>query len=160
MWPFSNPDDAFCAAVRQEFGLLARECGATLRQVEPMIFGFCTQHAVLTIGAYPGHFRSICVKLRPRAGREEVSVKDEADVGLANVEELVTGHCSSVHTKRQRWAAGEIEEEVAGLAAITRRVALPFLTTPAGNWAGLRAFVDEKIANAQKPWGGLDEEKG
>jgi hypothetical protein len=103
MWPFSNPDDAFCGAVRQEFGSLARECGAALQQIDPMIFGFCTEYAVLTIGAYPGHFRGICVKLRRREGREEVSVKDEVDIGLANVEELVAGHSSSVHTKRQRW---------------------------------------------------------
>lgn len=160
MWPFSNPEDAFCEAVRREFGSLARECDATLRQVGPMLFGFCTRHAVLTIGAYPGHFRGICVKLRPRDGREEVSVKDEVDIGLANVEELVAGHRSSVHTKRQRWASVEIEEEVAGLAAITRRVALPFLTTPSGDWSSLRAMVDEKIVNAPKPWDGLYEKKG
>ena len=159
MWPFPNTDDAFCGAVRQEFGPLARECGTKLTQVEPMIFGFCTNYAVLTIGAYPGHFRGICVKLRRREGREEVAVRDGVDVGLANVEELVTGQRSAVHTKRQRWAAGEVEEEVAGLAALTRRVALPFLTTPEGDWSGLRAFIDEKIRNAPKPWLGLYEKK-
>src|SRR4051812_45833259 len=119
MWPFSNPDEAFCEAVRQEFGSLARECAAPLVQIESMVFGFCTERAVLTIGAYPGHFRGICVKLRPREAREHVSLKDEADIGLANVEELVTGRRSPAHTQRQRWAAGEIREEVAGLAAIT-----------------------------------------
>lgn len=159
MWPFSNPDDAFRDAVREEFGSLARECGAKLTQVEPMIFGFYTNYAVLTIGAYPGHFRGICVKLRQREGREAVAVKDGVDIGLANVEELVTGQRSDVHTKRQHWSAGEIEEEVAGLAALTRRVALPFLTTSEGDWPGLRAFVDEKIANAPKPWLGFREKK-
>ena len=160
MWPFSNPDEAFRDAVRREFGSLARDCGASLVQVESMIFGFATQHAVLTVGAYPGHFRGICVKLRPRAAGESVSVKDETDIGLANVEEMVTGQRSAVHTQRQRWAAGEIDEEVAGLADITRRVAMPFLATPSGDWLGLREFVAEKIANAPKPWRGLYEEKG
>jgi hypothetical protein len=160
MWPFSNSDDAFCEAVRKEFGSLARECGATLQQIEPMIFGFGTEFAVLTVGAYPGHFRGICVKLRRREGKEEVSVKDEVDIGLANVEELVTGRTSPIHTKRQRWSSGEIEEEVKGLAAITHHVALPFLNTASGDWAGLRALVEEKIANAPKPWRGLFEEKG
>ena len=140
-------------------GSLARECGATLKQVEPMIFGFSTAYAVLSVGAYPGHFRGICVKLRRREGREEVAVKDGVDIGLANIEELVTGQRSAVHTKRQRWAAGEIEEEVAGLARLCRRVALPFLTTAGGDWTGLRAFVDEKIRNAPKPWLGLNEKK-
>jgi hypothetical protein len=126
MWPFPNPDNAFCDAVRQEFGSLARECGASLVQLEPLIFGFATQHAVLTVGAYPGHFRGICVKLRRREDRESVSVKDEADIGLANVEEMITGERSPVHTQRQRWAAGEIRDEISGLAAITRKVAMPF----------------------------------
>lgn len=158
MWPFSNPDEAFRHAVCRDFGALARECGASLVQVESMIFGFSTPHAVLTVGAYPGHFRGICVKLRPRETGESVSVKDGTDIGLANVEEMVTGLRSTVHTRRRRWAAGEIEEEVAGLAAITRRVAMPFLTTPRGDWLSLREFVDEKIQNAPKPWTGLYEE--
>lgn len=159
MWASSNPDKAFCDAVRQDFGSLARECRATLKKIKPLIFGFCTEHAVLTIGAYPGHFRGICVTLRRREQEEEVSVKDGVDIGLANVEELVAGKRSAVHTKRQRWADGEIREEVAELAAVTRRVALPFLTTPTGDWSGLRAFVDEKIQNTPKPHLGLNPNK-
>jgi hypothetical protein len=150
LW-LKNSDDAFCSVVRQEFGPLAGECGADLMQIEPLIFGFCTEHAVLTIGAYPGHFHGICVKVRRREAREEVSVRDGVDIGLANVEEFVTGRLSVVYRKRQRWEALEIEEEVAGLAAVVRQVALPFLTTPDGDWAGLRAFVDEKIQKAPKP---------
>jgi hypothetical protein len=166
MWPFSksslpsDPDEAFGDAVRKEFGSLARECGASLVQTESMIFGFATQFAVLTIGAYPGHFRGICVKLRSREAGESVSVKDGTDIGLANVEAMITGQVSATHNKRQRWTAGEIREEIEGLAAITRRVAMPFLTTPQGNWRGLRAFVDEKIEKAPKPWRSLLEGKG
>jgi hypothetical protein len=166
MWPFSKPkfsstpDEAFCDAVQQEFGSLARECGASLVQIESMIFGFATRHAVLTVGAYPGHFRGICVKLRRREDGESVSVNDGTDIGLANIEEMVIGQRSAVHTQRQRWAAGEIQDEIVGLAAITRRVAMPFLTSPRGDWVGLRKFVDAKIRNAPKPWLGLYKENG
>lgn len=159
MWPIRNPDAAFRAAVRQHFGALARECGSRLVDVGAMIFGFRTEHAVLTVGAYPRHFRGICVKLRRREGGGEVRVNDERDIGLANVEEFVAGRRSAVHTKRQRWAAAEIEEEVAGLAEVTRHVDLPFLTMSAGDWEGLRAFVDEKIENAPKPWLNLKLER-
>jgi hypothetical protein len=156
MWPFKDTDQAFRDAVRENFGPLAQQFGAKLIQIEPMMFGFSTDYAVLTIGAYPGHFRGICVTLRRREQGERVSVKAGADIGLANVEEFVTGQRSAVYTKRQRWTAGEIQEEVAGLASISRRVAMSFLATAAGDWVGLRAFVDQKIANAPKPWLGLN----
>ena len=152
---FRDSDDAFCDVVQQEFGTLAKECGSVFKQIEPMIFGFCTEYAVLTIGAYSGHFRGICVTLRRREAGEAVSVRDGVDIGLANVEELVTGRHSAVYRARQRWEAREIEEEVAGLAAVVRQVALPFLTTPSGDWIGLRAFVDEKIQKASKPGAAL-----
>ena len=60
-----------------------------------------------------------------------------------------------VRPRRQRWSAGEIRDEITDLATVTRRVALPFLTTPMGDWDGLRALIDEKIRNAPKPWVGL-----
>jgi len=145
MWPFSSPDDAFRSVVREEFGALASECGSSLRQLEPLLFGFVTDHAVLTVGAHPGHFRGICVKLRRRVAGEDVSVKDEADIGLAVVEEFVSGKRSDVYTKRQRWAADEIREEITGLATAVRQFGMSFVATPRGDWDGLRAFVQEKI---------------
>ncbi len=160
VWTYPPPDETFRDAVRQEFGALARECGVKLVEVETMIFGFCTPYAVLTIGAYPGHFRGICVKFRRRERDEAVCVNDGVDIGLANIEELVTGRCSAVHTARRRWASDEIWNEVAGLASVTRQVAMSFLITPNGDWTGLRAHVDEKIRNAPKPWRGLYEEMG
>jgi hypothetical protein len=155
MWPFqSDPDAAFSNAVRKEFAPLAVSCEATLKQIEPSIFGFVTEYAVLTIGACPGHFRGICVKLRQRRGHEQLSVRDGEDIGLANVEAFATGKVSGTHTKRQRWAADEIAEEVVGLANITRAVALTYLTSPTANWLGLRAFVDAKIEQSlrEQPW--------
>ncbi|HEY4246789.1 MAG TPA: hypothetical protein VGM64_08030 [Lacunisphaera sp.] len=145
MWPFTDPDDAFRSAVRQVFGPLARECNASFKQIEPLIYGFATDHAVLTVGAYPGHFRGICVKLRRRIARERVSVDDRTDIGLKNFEEFVSGTCTDIYSKRQRWAAEEIREEISGLALAVRQFAMPYLTTPNGDWAGLRAFIDEKI---------------
>jgi hypothetical protein len=154
MWPFQNSDEAFRSTVRREFALLAVDCGATLQEIETMIFGFCTPNAVLTIGAYPGHFRSICVKLRRREEGERLSVKDGADFGLAVIEEFVAGRRSDIYSKRQRWESAEIKEEVEALALKTREVAMKFLTTAEGDWLGLHAFVDEKIRKArdERPW--------
>lgn len=145
MWPFSQPEDAFRSAVRQEFGALANECGSSLRQIEPLIFGFVTDHAVLTVGAYPGHFIGICVKLRRRIGGEKLSVDDASDIGLAVVEEFASGSRSDIYTKRQLWAGDQIREEVEGLASAVRRFGLTFVSTPNGDWDGLRAFVQQKI---------------
>ena len=165
MWPFPDSDDAFRAAVREHFGRLALECDASFKQIEPLLYGFVTDYAVLTVGAYPGHFKGICVKLRSREAGEKVAVNDGADIGLRNVEEFVSGQCSDVYAKRQRWAADEIREEISGLAGAVRQFAMPFLTYPNGDWAGLRSFVDEKIQNyarsgrrlvrcsANPPWG-------
>jgi len=144
MWPFANPEDAFRAAVREEFGAVARECGSSLRQLEPLLFGFVTDYAVITVGVYPGHFKSTCVKLRRRITGEKICVNDAADIGLAVLEEFVSGSRSDVYTKRQRWASDEIREEIADLATAVRKVALPFVTTPNGDWNGLRAFIQEK----------------
>lgn len=155
MWPFKdNPDNAFRNAVRQEFSPIANECGATLKQIEPFIFGFVTDYAVLTVGAYPGHFRGICVKLRHRENQEPLSVKDGADIGLANVEALVTGKASAIHTKRECWSSAEIAAEITGLAKITKQVGLSFLISPKADWVGLRTFVDAKIEQAmrEQPW--------
>lgn len=142
----SDHDDVFRTAVRREFGSLARDCNASLKEIEPLIYGFVTAHAVLTIGAYPGHFRGICVKLRKRVDGEILSVKDGADIGLRNFEEYASGHYSDVYSKRRRWVPDEIEEEIAGLAKAVRQFTMPFLNTPNGDWAGVRAFVDAKIA--------------
>ncbi len=144
-WPFSSPDDAFRDSVREEFGALATECDSSLRQLEPLLFGFVTKYAVLTVGAYPGHFRGICVTLRRRIADEDVSLKDGSDIGLAVVEEFVSGRLSDVYAKRQRWAADEIRDEITGLACAARQFALPFLLAPNADWDGLRAFVQEKI---------------
>jgi len=154
MWPFPNADSAFRDAVRREFAPLATECGASLQEIDTLIFGFCTSNAVLSIGAYPGHFRSVCVKLRRREEGERLSVKDGADFGLAVIEEFVIGRRSEIYSKRQRWESLEIKEEVAALASKTREVAMAFLMTAGGDWAGLRLFVDEKISKASdaKPW--------
>lgn len=124
---------------------MARECGSSLRQIEPLIFGFVSDYSVLTVGAYPGHFIGICVKLRRRGDGEKLSVDDEADIGLAVIEEFVRGSRSDIYTKRQRWAAGPIREEVTDLASAVRQYALPFVATPSGDWDGLRAFVQEKL---------------
>lgn len=144
-------DDAFRAVVLQRFGEIAAECGALLKQIEPLIFGFCTEHAVLSIGAYPGHFRGICVKLRQRSGSEDASVRDDVDVGLANFEGFVRpDQPSGIYTRRQRWAADEIRNEVESLATVTREVAMPFLIGRNVDWAGVRQFVDEKIERAKR----------
>jgi hypothetical protein len=154
MWPFQDSDDYFCDAVQQYFAPLAKECGASLRTVEPMIFGFRTQFAVLTIGAYPGHFRSLCVKLRPSGKEEAVCVKDGADIGLANIEQFVVGKISEVYSERQRWAKEPIRKEVEGLARIVREVAMPFLTTPNADWNGVRDMIAARVSKMfdEKPW--------
>jgi hypothetical protein len=154
MWPFQNSDDYFCDAARQYFAPLAEDCGASLRLVEPMIFGFRTQFAVLTIGAYPGHFRSLCVKLRPNEKEESLCVKDGADIGLANIEQFVTGRISEVYSERQHWAKEPIRKEVESLARIVREVAMPFITTPNADWDGVRDMIAERVSKMfdEKPW--------
>jgi hypothetical protein len=154
MWPFKNSDDVFCDAVRSEFTPLAQEFGTSLQRVEPLIFGFRTQHAVLTIGAYPGHFRSICVKIRSSGKEEAVSVKDGIDIGLANIELFVTGKMSEIYDERQQWAPTPIRNEIEALAKKVHEVAMPFLGTANADWDGLRDMIAAKISKAfnEKPW--------
>jgi hypothetical protein len=144
-------DEAFRDVVRRTFGEIATEWGASLKQIEPRIFGFCTEHAVLTIGAYPGHFRGVCVKLRHRLPGDDVGVRDDLDIGLANFEAFSRpGQPSHIYTRRERWSAEEIRKEVESLATVTREVVKPFLTDPNADWAGVRLFVDKKIEQAMR----------
>jgi len=146
MWPFHSPDEVFRKAVEREFGALAEECGARLQTVSPMVFGFRTQHAVLTIGVYPGHFRRTCVKLRPSGKDERVTVLDGADIGLANIEQFVTGNVSSIYSERNTWSAEPILKEVKALAAKVREVAMPFLVSPAADWDGVRDMIAARVS--------------
>lgn len=131
--------------MKAAFGELAAQCGTKLTQVEPLLFGFATEFAILTVGAYPGHFRSVCVKIRPRVGTEEVSTKDGADIGLANIERFVKGSISGVHNQRQEWDCDPIRAEIQALAALTREVAWPFLQARNADWAGLREMIDQSV---------------
>ena len=126
---------------------MARELQASFKQIDPLLYGFATENAVLTVGAYPGHFKGICVKLRRREPGDVVTVRDGVDIGLWNVEEFVCGRTSDVYTKRKHWVAGEIREEISGLADAVRQFAMPFLVSPKADWAGLRAFVEENAEN-------------
>jgi hypothetical protein len=161
MWPFSKPgrgetgkqvDEqhrAFREAVEREFTPLARECGDSLHEVDTWIFGFCAPHAVLTVGAYPGHYRSICVKIRYRDADNVPSVRDGADIGLANIDFFVTGQMSEVFKqRREAWASAPIEREIAALSAKTREIAMPFLKSPAADWDGVRGMIAERIEKA------------
>ena len=162
MWPFENDDDAFRAADGKDVGPLAAECGARLQHIDPMIFGFRTQHAVMTIGAYPGHFRSLCVKLRPSGKEEAVSVKDGCDIGLANIEQFVTGKVSSFYSERTAWERAQLRKEVENLAAKVREVAMPFLTSPAADWDGVRDMIAARGSKMfeEKPWPKKYEKQG
>ena len=154
MWPFQNADDAYCDAVQREFAPIARDCGTTLQTIEPLIFGFRAPYAILTIGAYAGHHRSLCVKLRWSGKEEEVCVKDGIDVGLANIELIDTKKISEIYSERQRWEAGSLRKEVAALAKKVREVAMPFLTTPDANWDGVRDMIAARVSKMfeEKPW--------
>jgi len=154
MWPFSSPDDAFRGAVQKEFGALAQECGTTLVQIEPLIFGFRTRYAVLTIGAYPGHFRSVCVKFRSSEKEEAVAVKDGADIGLANIELFVTGSVSEIYDERKDWSAAALRKEVEALATKVREVGMPFLASAGADWAGVRDMIAARVSRMfeEKPW--------
>jgi hypothetical protein len=154
MWPFQDTDSVFREAVEREFAPLAKECGSNLQKVESMIFGFRTPYAVLTVGAYAGHFRSICVKIRPRTTDEDVSVRDGIDIGLANIELFLTGRLSEIYTQRKQWSPEPIREEIEALARKVREVAMPFLTKPDANWIGVRTMIAERIKkmSAETPW--------
>lgn len=154
MWPFKNADDAFCDAVRREFAPIAKDCGTTLQKIDPMTFGFRSQHAVLTIGAYPGHRRSVCVKLRPSGKEEVVCVKDGIDIGLANIELFVTNAMSGIYLERAGWDAEPLRKEVAALARKVREVAMPFLMSPDADWDGVREMIAKRIdkMSDEMPW--------
>jgi hypothetical protein len=154
MWPFQNADDAFCEAVQREFAPIAKDCGTTLQKVEPLIYGFRSQHAVLTIGAYPGHRRSVCVKLRSSGKEEAVCVKDGIDIGLANIELFITKELSGIYSERESWQAAPLRKEVADLARKVREVAMPFLTSPDADWDGVRDMIAARVSKMfdEKPW--------
>lgn len=161
MWPFAKSDasqsdskvdeqlEAFVGAVRREFGPIAQDCGASLHKVDTWILGFCAPHAVVTVGAYPGHYRSICVKLRYRDKDSVPSVRDETDIGLANIDLFVTGQLSVIFKQsRESWKPEPIEREVMALAAKTREIAMPFLKSPVADWEGVRKMIAERIERA------------
>jgi len=101
---------------------------------------------MLTIGAYPGHFRSLCVKLRSSKKEESVSVRDGADIGLANIELFVSGRVSEVYSERKEWSAGALRKEVEALATKVREVAMPFLSGSSADWDGVRDMIAARVS--------------
>jgi hypothetical protein len=154
MWPSDNADDAFRESVRDQFTALASDCGGQLEQIDPLIFGFRSPCAVLTIGAYPGHYRGVCVKLRSSVTDEPVSLNDRADIGLANIEVFVTGKKSEVYNVRKKWAPDELKLEVQALAAKVKEVALPYLLSRDADWNGVREMIGANFKKTleEKPW--------
>ena len=132
---------AFQESVSKAFGDLASTCDAKLVAVEPWIFGFRTPHAVVTIGGYSGHSPSLCVKLRPSDGESGVFVKDGTDVGLAIIECFVKGESSRLFDEHRVWKAESIRQEVNQLAEKIQEVAMPFICSPGGDWAGVREML-------------------
>ena len=145
--PSGRTHALFRRVVADEFSPIAQQCRSRLIDLGSWRFGFSTQTAIVTVGAYDGHLPSIVVKLRERRKEEPVLVDDSRDIGLGNLMLFVDG-ASEPKSRPSKWDLPEIEREIRALATDTVKYVAPFVSSPTPDWDGLRTFVDRRIEAA------------
>lgn len=145
---------AFQISAERHFAKVALGVDSRLERLSPSLFGFLTKSAVVTIGVYPGHLPSVCVKLRRRQPEDTLDVNDKRDIGLANVVAFSRPAEQSGARQEHGWTEGSLDAELARLAANLSQHGRPFLSDLNADWDGLRLCVDKRTKKklAEMPW--------
>jgi hypothetical protein len=145
---------AFRRSVEAHFSPVAVSSGCRLQRLSPSLYGFLTDHAVVTVGVYHGHFPGMCVKLRQRQPGDTLAVADGRDIGLANIVAFSDSAARSHGYPEEYWTEASLDAEAHALAEQLVRYGTPFLTDPRADWNGLRSYIDQQIKKAfeEAPW--------
>jgi hypothetical protein len=145
---------AFERSVEAHFSPVASSFDSRLERLSPALYGFLTDHAVVTAGVYHGHSPAVCVKLRQRQPSDTLGVADGRDIGLPNVIAFSDPSAQRRSFPDKFWTESSLETEVRTLADELVRYGRPFVTDPAADWSGLRSYVEQQIKKGfeEAPW--------
>jgi len=145
---------AFRRSVEAHFTPVAASFGSDLKRLSPSLYGFLTDHTVVTIGVYHGHFPGMCVKMRQRQVGDTLDVSDGRDIGLGNVVAFSDPGAPQHGYPEESWTEASLDVEAHALADQLVRYGRPFLTNPEADWSGLRSYIDQQIKKAfeEAPW--------
>ena len=145
---------AFQRSVEAHFSPVATSFGSRLERLSPSLYGFLTDHAVVTVGVYHGHFPAVCAKLRRRQPSDTLGVADGRDIGLANIIAFTDLSAPVRSFPEEYWIEASLDAEVHTLANELLRYGRPFVTDAKADWNGLRSYVDRQIKKAfdEAPW--------
>ena len=137
----------FQKSVEEHFGNVAQSFDSKLERVSPWLYGFLTKYALVTITVHAGHVPTVCVNLRERRPDDTSIIDDETGmIGLS----VLKWFRAPPYTPREGIAAElSIEEHIKSqikiLAANLLNHGQSFLNDPNADWAGARAWVDERV---------------
>jgi hypothetical protein len=145
---------AFRRSVEAHFLPVATWFSSHLERLSPSLYGFLTDHAVVTVGVYHGHFPAVCAKLRERQPGDTLGVADGRDIGLANIIAFTDPSAPVRRFPEEYWTEVSLDAEVRMLADELVRYGRPFVTDAKADWNGLRSYLDQQIKKAfeETPW--------
>ena len=141
-------------SVEAHFSPDATSFSSHLERLSPSLYGFLTDHAVVTVGVYHGHFPAVCAKLRKRQSSDTLGVADGQDIGLANIIAFTDPSAPVRSFPEEYWTEASLDAEVRILAGELVRYGRPFLTDANADWNGLRSYIDQQMRKAleEAPW--------
>ena len=152
--PLSPPlMTVFQKSVEERFGRVAQSFDSKLERVSSRLYGFLTKYALVTITVHAGHLPTICVNLRERRPDDTSIIDDET--GMIGLGVLKWFHAPP-YTPREGIAAelsveAHIKAQIEILTAELSNYGQPFLNDPNADWAGARAWLDERIKIVHTP---------
>ncbi len=145
---------AFRRSVEAHFTPVSVSFGSRLHRLSPSLYGFFTDHTVVTVGVYHGHFPGMCVKLRQRQPGDKLDVADARDIGLGNIVAFSDPAAPQHGYPEEFWTQASLDAEARALAEQLVGYGRPFVTDPKADWSGLRGYIDQEIKKAfeEAPW--------
>ncbi len=137
----------FQNSVEEHFNSVAQSFDSKLERVSSHLYGFLTKYALVTITVHAGHVPTVCVNLRERQPADTSIVDDETGMIGLDVLKLFR---APPYTPREGIAAelsieAHIKAQIKILAANLLNYGQPFLNDPNADWAGVRAWLDERV---------------
>jgi hypothetical protein len=145
---------AFRHSVEEHFTGIATAFGSRLERLSPSLYGFFTDHAVVTVGIYHGHLPGMCVKLRERQAGDVLAVNNDRDIGLGNIVAFSDSAAPQHGHPEGYWTEASLDAEVRALADQLVCYGRPFVTNPKADWKGLRNYIKQQVKKAleEAPW--------
>jgi hypothetical protein len=145
---------AFRRSVEAHFSPVVTSFSSHLERLSPSLYGFLTDHAVVTVGVYHGHFPAVCAKLRKRQPSDTLGVADGRDIGLANIIAFTDPSALVRPFPEEYWTEVSLDAEDRTLGDELVRYGRPFVTDTKADWSGLRSYLDQQIKKGleEAPW--------